>query len=48
MIDILLEKYMLKNTQVKIYDSYIVTDVEAQKKYINTIVLNLIEKILNK
>lgn len=42
----MLENYMLENTKVKIYDNYIVDDIETQKKYINNIVLNLLKEAL--
>ncbi|MFG6318838.1 MAG: hypothetical protein K1W33_03100 [Clostridia bacterium] len=39
------EIYMLGNTKVKIYDNYIVNDVDTQKKYINVVANNLIRKL---
>lgn len=45
MIFIILEKYMIENTHVKIYDDYIVHDIDVQKKYINNIIVNFIKQL---
>lgn len=48
MKSVMLENYMLENTKVKIYNDCIVNDIEAQKKFINNTVLNLLKKLLEK
>lgn len=46
MIYIILEKYMLENTEVKIYDDYIVNDINVQKRYIDNIIINLTQNLM--
>ncbi len=41
----LLEEYNIENTKVKFYDDYIVEDINTQKEYINSVIVNLIRKI---
>ncbi len=40
----ILEEYTLENTSIKFYDDYIVENITDQKKYIDKIVSNLINK----
>ena len=44
-IIIVLENYDLSNTKVKIHNDYIATDINSQKKYINTVFVHLLKKI---
>lgn len=41
----LLEEYILENTEVKFYDDYIVENTTTQKQYIDNVITNLIRKI---
>lgn len=47
-ITIILENYILSDTKVKFHDNYIASDINTQKKYINTVFIHLLEKINNK
>ena len=40
----LLEKYIDENTKIKIYDDCFVENVDIQKKYIDNIILYLLQK----
>lgn len=40
----MLEEYTIENTKVKFYDDYIVESVTTQKKYIDNIIINLMNK----
>ena len=42
----ILEEYTLENTKIKFYDDYIVENIVTQKKYIDNIIINLINKSL--
>jgi len=37
---------MLENTEVKIYDDYIVNDINVQKRYIDNIIINLTQNLM--
>ena len=39
-----LEEYVLENTKIKFYDDCVVKDTAEQKKYIDNVIINLIEK----
>ena len=41
-----LEEYKLENTKIKFYDDYIVENVVAQKEYIDSIIIHLLNKSL--
>lgn len=41
----ILEEYTLENTKVKFYDDCIVENMDTQKEYIDTVIVNLIKKI---
>lgn len=41
----LLEEYIIENTNVKFYDDYIVENISNQKEYIDTVIINLMRKI---
>ncbi len=40
-----LEEFTLENTKIKFYDDFIVENTTNQKEYIDTIIINLIQKI---
>ncbi len=40
----LLEEYMIEKTKIKFYDDCVVKDTAEQKKYIDNVIINLIEK----
>ncbi len=42
----LVEEYMLDNTKIRFYDDYIVKNTTTQKEYIDSIIVNLINKNL--
>ena len=41
----ILEEHTLENTNIKFYDDDILENVTAQKEYIDSIVINLINKL---
>ena len=41
----LIEEYYLENTNIKIYDDYIVENITTQKEYIDNVISKLIRKI---
>lgn len=41
----MLEEYIIDNTNIKFYDDDIVENVATQKEYIDNIIINLIYKI---
>ena len=43
----LLEEYIDENTKIKIYDDFFVENVDIQKKYIDNIIFNLLQKQSN-
>ena len=40
----LIEEYTIENTKIKLYDDCIVEDTVTQKEYIDSIIINLIQK----
>ena len=42
----ILEEYTLESTKLKFYDDCIVENVVAQKEYIDSIIINLLNKSL--
>lgn len=44
-IIIVLENYDLSNTKVKVHNDYFVSDIDAQKEYINMVFVHLLKKI---
>lgn len=42
----MLEEHTLENTKIKFYDDYMVENIQAQKEYIDKIIINLMNKSL--